>query len=322
MRTQLQPIHIRDDSARMQAFEALVGKSGMTLGIACSAGGYRGAFSHGVLAAFEAAGLRARIYAAASSTVVPSAYAAAGGIGRLAGPEYWIKGWRIYQQTGSMSQSFKQGLAEYSHWLKRNLFRPEAARMIIPANRVVGEGAAERSQGAGFLRLGRELLLMIRHADASWADRNLELVCFDSRSSGPHRELNPTNLEAVCYASSRYLHSGWNQPAWIDGEPYIDAVYTAGIPIKPLLMEDFSDVVVIHHEPEWPYLDFFRSEILPEELDGPELHVLGPEGRLAEIEVEVMHASEEGLAKAFELGHAQGDKLLQENCKLLEVADR
>lgn len=289
----------------------------MTLGIVCSAGGYRGAFSHGVLAAFEGAGLRAQIYAAASSTVVPAAYAAAGGVGRLAGPDYWINEWRVYQQTGSMSRSFKQGLEKYSPWLKQELFRPEAARIIIPTNRVVGEGAAERSQGVGFLRLGRELLLMIRQADPSWANQNLELVYFDSRGNESHRELNPNNLETVCYASSRYLHSGWDQPAWIDGEPYVDAVYTAGIPIRPLLKENLSEVVVIHHEPGWPHLDFFRAEPLPTGYSGTNLYVLGPEGQLAEIDVEVMRASEEGLAKAFELGYARGESWLEKNDRLI-----
>ena len=300
----------------MQIIETLDEEKGVTLGIVCSAGGYRGAFSHGVLAAFEESGLRAQIYAAASSTVVPTAYAAAGGVGRLAGPDYWINGWRVYQQTGSMSRSFKQGLEKYGPWLKQELFKPEAARIIIPTNRVVGVRAAERSQGVGFLRLGRELLLMIRQADPSWANRNLELVCFDSWGKESHRELNQTNLEAVCYASSRYLHSGWDQPAWIDGKPYVDAVYTAGIPIRPLLEENLSEVVVIHHEPGWPYLDFFRSEPLPEGYSGTNLHVLGPEGQLAEIEVEVMRASEEGIRQAYSLGHQRGRSWLAERAGL------
>lgn len=42
-----------------------------TLAIASAAGGFKGVFAHGVLSAFEAAGIRAGAYAATSSTVFP-----------------------------------------------------------------------------------------------------------------------------------------------------------------------------------------------------------------------------------------------------------
>ena len=52
--------------------------SSPSLAIACAAGGFKGVFVHGVLSAFEAAGLRADAYAASSASVASAGFAAIG----------------------------------------------------------------------------------------------------------------------------------------------------------------------------------------------------------------------------------------------------
>ena len=59
-----------------------------SLAIACSAGGFKGVFVHGVLTALEAGSIRAAAYGAASSSVFPTLCAAAGLAGEV-GLRYW-----------------------------------------------------------------------------------------------------------------------------------------------------------------------------------------------------------------------------------------
>ncbi len=59
-----------------------------SLAIACSAGGFKGVFVHGVLSALEAGGVHADAYAAASSSVFPSICAAIGQADEV-GLRYW-----------------------------------------------------------------------------------------------------------------------------------------------------------------------------------------------------------------------------------------
>lgn len=280
-------------------------------GIACAAGGFRGAFSHGVLAAFERVGWRARAYSAVSSTVTPAAFAAAGGLERLKGPEYWLKGWRAYRETGSMSESHRLAMAVYGAWLERHLFSPQAADFMTGANRIVNAKAAQRAQGDGFLRLGRELLLRIRTNDASWAEKNLAIRWFCSKAMANCHRLTAENMAAVFYAASRYLHSGWDEPAWIDGEPYLDAVYTAALPVEPLIRAGVEAILVLHHEVGELYLDFFRSQRLPDQMMGIPIHCLGPSEALPDLGVDVMRATESSLLAAFEIGLKQAETFIR-----------
>jgi hypothetical protein len=56
--------------------------------IACGSGGFKCVFIHGVLSAFEAAGVRGSAYAAASASVAPAGFAAVGEA-RDIGVEYY-----------------------------------------------------------------------------------------------------------------------------------------------------------------------------------------------------------------------------------------
>jgi hypothetical protein len=74
------------------------------LAIACSSGSFKGAFVHGVLNALEAAKIRADAYAAASSSVIPTAWAAISQVKEL-GVDYWFAGLQFFQQTDNCSLS-------------------------------------------------------------------------------------------------------------------------------------------------------------------------------------------------------------------------
>lgn len=54
-----------------------------SLAIACASGSFKGAFAHGVLSALEQHSIVADVYAAASSSVLPTAWAAIGKANQL-----------------------------------------------------------------------------------------------------------------------------------------------------------------------------------------------------------------------------------------------
>jgi hypothetical protein len=287
-----------------------LGGWGLTVGVACSAGGFKGAFTLGALTALEAAGVRADIYAGASSAALPAAYAAIGEAAALGGAAYWQQAWRMYQDGGSMSAAYWDGIHRFAPRLKLGLFEQAASRLLIPINEVVTDGAAERAQGPGFTRLGRELLLAIRTQDRSWADESLRLRVFDTQAGGEAEPLTPENLEEVLYATSRYLHSGWDQPAWVDGRPCIDAVYGEASPAWPLVERGAHRVLVIANEPGVVHRDLFRSEPLVSPLGGAVLEWIQPSRPLGSWGIEVMQGNEAGLLAAYKHGRVQAQAYL------------
>ena len=199
-----------------------------TIAIACSTGGFKGVFLHGVLAAFEEAGFRAGAYAAASSSVLPAAFAAIGQTREL-GLEHWIDGFRIIGVPGQgMSELMLAGIKHSAPAITRLLFRADSPRFLIAANAVDSTGEDE-TQGKGARRRGRKLLLAAARGDRSWIDEHLTLQLFDSKSSGELPLLSAGNFEEVAYASSRMLHA-WDTPAWIGGQAFVDAFYRCACP--------------------------------------------------------------------------------------------
>ncbi|MGL5834579.1 MAG: hypothetical protein ACRC1Z_15290, partial [Waterburya sp.] len=69
-----------------------------SMAIACASGGFKAIFVHGVLSAFEEANLKANAYAAASGSVISSAWAAIGKA-RESGMNYWLEGLKVHHQT-------------------------------------------------------------------------------------------------------------------------------------------------------------------------------------------------------------------------------
>ena len=69
-----------------------------SLAITCASGSFKGAFAHGVLSALEAGKIRGDAYAAASSSVIPVAWAAIGKTTDL-GVDYWFGGLQLLKQA-------------------------------------------------------------------------------------------------------------------------------------------------------------------------------------------------------------------------------
>lgn len=184
-----------------------------SIAIACSVGGFKGVFLHGVLTAFEEAGFRAEAYAAASSSVLPAVMAAIGRTAEL-GLGHWINGLRTRQQSVlGMSDLVLSGLDKATPTVQEHLFLPDMPRFLIAANRV-NETGAWVTQGKRARRLGRQLLLAAAHGDRSWVDAHLILHHFDTQSTATEFRLTPCNFKEVAYASSRMLHA-WDIGAWI-----------------------------------------------------------------------------------------------------------
>lgn len=177
-----------------------------SLAIACSVGGFKGVFVHGVLSAFESAGLSADVYAAASSSVFPAAGAAIRQANEI-GLKYWRGALHTLQQPGNgMSEAVLQSIADSIHLVRDPLFQPGVPRFIIAASAVITPEAVEQAQSDGARRLGRRLLLLAARGDSSWSEQYLRTHLFDSAASDEDYRLTSENIAAVIYASTRMLH--------------------------------------------------------------------------------------------------------------------
>lgn len=280
------------------------------LGIACASGSYKGAFVHEVLDAFEEAGLRADVYACASSSTVCAAFAAAGCVRSLGGDAYWRKAWDAYVTAGyDVSTAVLNGIREILPTISPALFHPSSSRFAIAVSRVITREAAEITQGSGVRRLGQKLVLATRHRDASWAEANLQGVMFDTGAVEPGNLLSPENLVEVAYATTRMLHA-WKTPAWIRGVPIIDASYTCSCPAAWLADLGCQRVIVLAPERGPVYTDFFQREALADSLNGVPLSIVQPARNLSEIGVDYLTATPEGLTAAHEHGRDAGRRLL------------
>src|SRR5713101_2487623 len=120
-----------------------------SLAIACSAGGFKGIFVHGVLSSLEAAGVRANAYAAASSSVFPSICAVIGQAGEV-GLRYWRSALGTLEQPGNgMSEVVLSSIAGSGSTLFSLLCFPVAPRFFIVRNAGKSIEGAEQTQGHG-----------------------------------------------------------------------------------------------------------------------------------------------------------------------------
>ncbi len=279
---------------------------GETLGIACGTGGFKGVFLTGVLQAFEEHGLQAEMYAAASSSVLPAGLAALG-MSRFLGAAYWHTGLSLVQRPSlGMSAMILLSIGSYGPLLRNRLFRTGAPRFLVAANRVANARACDATQGAGARRLGRRLLLSASRADSAWADENLQLCIFDTRPVGgpPGQEvfrLDPGNIEAVAYGSTRMLHA-WDTPAWVGPNAFVDAAYTCACPALPLAERGCRKVLALVNEPGPPYLDLFGARPMPERWAEAHIQVVQPDIDPAELGVEYTSATSAGLEAVFRHG--------------------
>ncbi len=287
------------------------GTSRETLAIASAAGGFKGVFAHGVLSAFEAAGIRAGAYAATSSAVFPSISAAIGQANEIA-----LKYWRVAVQAlaepgKGMSDSVLASLAASGHILRSQPFLPAMPRVVLATSAVITAEGAAITQGDGARRLGRRLLIQAARGDRSWADQHLQAALFDTASTDEQYRLTTENIDEVIYASTRMLHA-WSIPAWVAGQPYIDGSYTCACPAIEMAQRGYREVIAIANEPGVLYHDIFQGEPIPDNWQGAPIHIIRPEIDPATLGAGFTDVSDEGLVAGYQHGLEIGRRFVEE----------
>jgi len=283
----------------------------MKIGIACSGGGPKGVFVHGVLDAFAEAGLKAHIYGAASSTSVVAAFAATGQLRMLRGSTYWKERHaRRVHNDYDMGKTILESLPEATATLSLKLFNPDSVAYAVAVSAVITKEAEELTQGPQARRLGQQLIISTRKRDNSWAEKNLELRLYETGSKDVPYRLTPQNLPEVLYATTRMLHA-WKTPAWVEGCPCVDALYLCNCPAIELAQRGCDKVIAISPEEGQVYRDFFRAEKMPSSYGNIPIFIVQPSLNLAEIGVNHLNVTDEGLEKAYELGLRAGTEFLR-----------
>jgi hypothetical protein len=281
----------------------------MTIAIACGSGGYRTVFIHGVLSAFEEAGLRADAYAGTSASTLAAASAATA-TSRSVGVDYWHHGLLLKDTVeNGMSDVSKITIAEKAPELIPLLFAPDAPRFFIPACAVVTEEGAEVTQSPGARKLGRKLVLSAARREPNpWVAENLELRLFDSKGEP---RLTPENFEDVAYATSRMMHA-WDIPATIEGKPYVDASYISSVPAVEMAERGYTDVIAISTDPPGVlYRDIFGTAQIPTQVGESRIHIILPQEDPGPMGADYTDATIEGLTAVYEMGQQQGFAFLE-----------
>jgi hypothetical protein len=277
---------------------------GKTLAIATPVGSFKGAFAHGVLTALEEAGIVADAYAAASSSVIPTSWAAIGKASIL-GVDYWIAGWEALQQPQqNMSKIVQRGIRVFSKQLRQHLYQPQTPRLYIATNAVINPTAAELTQSHQAQDLGKRLLRASVQKDRSWVDTNLRFTLFGTHHTEPYR-ITPNNFPAVAYASSRIMHA-WDIPAWIEGKPYVDAAYTCLCPAMAMVSAGYHQTIAISNEPGTMYQDMFHIDPMPTHSHGVPIQIICPDLPLTQLGVDFTKATPAGLMAIYRHGMEKG----------------
>lgn len=282
----------------------------MKLAIACASGSFKGAFTHGVLTAFESAGISADAYAASSSSVIPSAWAAIGKAAEL-GVNYWLTGMEELQKPEMGMSQVTMGGIQLFHPSLDKLLAAETPAYFVAVSAVVNPEAASQTQGEKARRLGRKLLVSAVKKDRSWVDENLQIELFSTRKNDliKSSKIDKNNFSEIAYATSRMLHA-WDIPAWINEKPYIDASYTCLCPAIEMIEAGYKQIIAINNEPGIFYRDMFGLEIIPENYQGIDIHIIKPDIDLKEMGVDFTNATPEGLLAVYKHGQEKGREFL------------
>lgn len=280
----------------------------MKLAIASASGSFKGAFAHGVLTALESAGIRADAYAAASSSVIPTAWAAIGKVAEL-GVNYWLTGMQELQKPDiGMSQVTMGGIKFFNPPLDK-LLAAETPEYFVATSAVITSEAASQTQGEKARRLGKKLLVSAAKKDRSWVDENLKLELFSTRKSDFYSNINEYNFDEIAYATSRMLHA-WDIPAWINKKPYIDASYTCLCPAMEMIDAGYKQVIAISNEPGIFYRDMFGLELIPKNYQGVDIHIIKPDTDPKKMGVDFTNATPEGLSVVYQHGKEKGEEFI------------
>jgi hypothetical protein len=277
---------------------------------ACASGAVKGVFVHGVLETFHERGVPIHVYAAASSSTVPAAFAAARRLADLGGAAYWQRGAEKLRELGDVSGMVRWGIAQALPFLEAWLFEPGARRFLLAASLVTTPDAAGKTQGDGARRLGLDQLRAMQARDPSWAHMNLACRLFDTMAETSTRPLTKANLADALYATTRMLHA-WKTPGWIEGTPYIDASYTCVCPAIEVAELGYDCVIAISPEPGPLFRDLYQSMVIPADWNGARIHVIQPPVDLKEVGVDYLSATEDGLSEAFQMGRDAGSAFVE-----------
>jgi hypothetical protein len=282
-----------------------------SLAIATPVGSFKGAFAHGVLTALEEAGIVADAYAAASSSVIPTSWAAIGQASNL-GVDYWLAGLSALQNPQqNMSKVVQRGIRVFSKPLRENLYQPQTPTLYIATNAVIDPAAAAQTQTALAQDLGKRLLRASVQKDRSWVDANLQFTLFSTHHPEPQHRITPNNFPAVAYASSRIMHA-WEIPAWIDGKPYVDAAYTCLCPALAMVSAGYQETIAIANEPGTMYQDMFHIDPIPTHRRGVPIHPIRPDFPLKELGVDFTRATPAGLVAVYRHGRDKGSEFIRQ----------
>ncbi len=281
--------------------------------IAISSGTLKGVYGQGILSAFEEAGLNVGAYGCASSSVISAGLA---GVkkSRSLGLEYWH--YAAQESRGkNMSKVVKTSIAKYFGLLTSGLFREGAPRFLIATSLVNNDAAAEITQSSKARNCGRRLLIDLNRGNSAWVDENLTKVLFDSEGKlGPR--LTADNLADVAYASTRMLHA-WEDPAQVDGKPYVDASYTCSCPALELGDLGYKILVVIDVETGPTYTSLTKkTKVEPDKIAGSFCLQVKPKYDPADVGVNYLSASSDGIERVYSDAFKQGlevAKQLQEH---------
>jgi predicted acylesterase/phospholipase RssA len=284
----------------------------MNLAIASASGSFKCAFVHGVLSAFEDAGIRAAAYGATSASALPAAAAAVGMV-RSLDAGYWLRGLEIVAESGSgMSDVMLRGIATYAPLIRPLLFEEGSPRFVVATSAVVTDEAVEMTQGELASRLGRQLLLDVARGNHEWIDAHLQPALFDTASDSDKYRLTPENFDDVVYASTRMLHA-WKVPASIAGRPYVDGSYTCSCPAVELAERGYDTVIAIATEPGVFYRDLFQDRPVPHSHNGARIIHVQPDTDPKDMGVDFTRATEKGIADLYQHGIEKGRMVVQQN---------
>lgn len=275
------------------------------IAICCMAGGYKNAFTQGVLTAFEESGLIADVYTACSSSALIAAFAAFRGIRQL-NLTLWENGYTISQEEGGdQSRAMPHSIQRLSPEIKRSLWEPSSSRLVITASHVTTSAAVAAVQSDSAKRLGQMLLLNAMRHKTEWKDKNLESELFDTCSDGRTRLLTKENFNEVAYTTTRMLHA-WKMPACIGNGAYIDGSYTSHFPTGFLTELKCERIICISAEKDKAFTNIFMQEEIPSQIDGVPVDIIKPDIDLKEVGLDFYKISGEGLKAGYIQGYEKG----------------
>lgn len=275
------------------------------MAICCLSGGYKSAFTHGVLTAFEENNLTASVYTACSSSTLITAFATFKEIGKL-DLTLWKNGYKISQEdNGDQSQAMLRTIQKLSPEIIDNLWKPSSSRLLITTSCVKTDAAVAVTQSDSAKRLGQMLLINALRHKSDWKDENLELVLFDTHSDSRTKLLTKDNFNDVAYATTRMLHA-WKVPASVDNQAYIDGSYTSHCPIGFLATLKPKRIVCICTEQEKQFFNIFGNEEVPSQMDGICIDFIKPDFELKEVGLDFYSIADYGLENGYELGYKKG----------------